>query len=135
MLIPELARIVMPLNGSSTLRTASHAFSFGVIGFTCGPFKKRAYQLMKGTSGGHGTCCTGWASPAAVGLAAPEAPQAAVAAISGMAPPTRLTWQGPAAGIVAAAFAGTTALDWAGGASGNSSPVLVPAAHAGFPCA
>src|ERR1700677_643914 len=44
----ELPRIVMALNGSATLRTASQAFSFGVIGFTCGPSRNRAYQLTRG---------------------------------------------------------------------------------------
>src|ERR1700679_204281 len=52
----ELARMVSPLNGSATFRTASQAFSFGVMRLTCGPSRKRAYQLMSGTNGvGQGT--------------------------------------------------------------------------------
>ncbi len=44
----EVPRMVMALKGSTTLRTASQAFSFGVSGLTCGPLKKRAYQLTMG---------------------------------------------------------------------------------------
>ena len=45
--------MVTALKGSTTLRTASQRFSFGVIGFTCGPLVKRSYQLISGF-GGHG---------------------------------------------------------------------------------
>src|ERR1035437_8230210 len=47
----ELPRIVMALNGSTTLRVAIQRFSLGVIGFTCGPLVNRIYQLI--------VCC-GW---------------------------------------------------------------------------
>jgi hypothetical protein len=43
------------------LRTASQAFSWGCIGFTCGPLVKRAYQSMWGKGWGHGgACAPGW---------------------------------------------------------------------------
>jgi len=44
----ELPRMVMMLKGSTTLRMASQPFSLGVRGLTCGPSRKREYQLMMG---------------------------------------------------------------------------------------
>src|SRR5271165_7087012 len=95
----ELARIVKPLNGSATLRTASHAFSFGVIGFTCGPSRKREYQLINGNRVGQGTVSQRGSGLVHPGSPTPEAAAAAEAALAAMAAPAFLTWHGPAAAI------------------------------------
>ena len=52
MSMAESPRMVMTLKGSTTLRVASHAFSRGVSGLTCGPLVKRTYQLGGGGQGG-----------------------------------------------------------------------------------
>ncbi len=48
--IPDCPAMVMALNGSARLRTASQAFSLGVRGLTSGPVRKRANQFL---AGGH----------------------------------------------------------------------------------
>src|SRR5580658_4107950 len=111
----ELPRMVTPLKGSPTLRTASHAFSLGVIGFTCGPSRKRAYQLMMGSFLMMGRLLTKVAEveqstssvslewlPAA-GAGNPAAAAAASAARDPMAAPAFFTRQGSVSGLVAGA--------------------------------
>src|ERR1035441_7915484 len=88
----ELPRMVIPLKGSRRFRTASRAFSFGVSALTCGPLRKRAYQLTKGANGGQASglreaLMTGLAGSEAI---APAAPAWTIAVAS------LLIWQGAA---------------------------------------
>src|SRR5579859_5142766 len=88
----ELPRMVIALKGSITSRVASQAFCVGVMRLTCGPLRKRAYQSIKGASGGQLSCCrlgsrTGWLGLEAIAPATPAWTTAMAA---------RLVWQGPA---------------------------------------
>src|SRR5580658_5767855 len=113
--------MVMTLNGSTTLRSASHAFSGGVSGFTWGPLVKRVYQFtMGGGQGGvlgRGVVLSGGLTPAAAAALAP--------AIDPAAMPAFLTWQGPVEPAVARGFAfgwgASVGCGWGTGLSGCAS--------------
>src|ERR1035437_6144628 len=91
----ELPRIVMALNGSTTLRVAIQRFSLGVIGFTCGPLVNRIYQLIV-CSGWHGAgCVLGW--PLAPAGAIPSTEDVSVVAVVGLTP--FATGQGAVVGV------------------------------------
>src|ERR1039458_1975356 len=94
--MPARPRMVRALKGSTTLRTASQAFSLAFIGFTCGPSRKRTYQLISGF-GGHGA---GFRLRSSNGLAGFVAMVAAAPAPN-TAAPSLLIWQGSITGALA----------------------------------
>src|ERR1035437_5415931 len=80
----ELPRIVMALNGSTTLRVAIQRFSLGVIGFTCGPLVNRIYQLIVCWGWQGAGCAAGW--PLAPDGAIPSTEDVPAVAGVGLAP-------------------------------------------------
>src|ERR1035437_10303376 len=110
----ELPRIVMALNGSTTLRVAIQRFSLGVIGFTCGPLVNRIYQLIVFWGGQGAGCVSGW--PLAPAGAIPATEDVSVVAAVGLTP--FAAGQGAVVGVA------TGVGLFGSGASGNDSSGL-----------
>src|ERR1035441_7674064 len=89
----ELPRMVTALKGSAMLRTAIQAFSWGFIGFTCGPLVKRAYQSIWGKGWGHGVVCAPGGG-LTLGAAGRGEPSLEAASAVSAASPAFLTGQG-----------------------------------------